>query len=62
VTNPEHRSGGVQSATLDGVSIDPRAIPLHDDGEPHDVAIVLGKARAAGDAGPVATIAASDRT
>ena len=46
VTNPEHRCRGVQSATLDGIAIDPRAIPLRDDGETHDVAIVLGIARA----------------
>jgi cyclic beta-1,2-glucan synthetase len=46
VTNPEHRCGGVQSAELDGVAIDPRAIPLRDDGETHEVAVVLGTPRA----------------
>jgi cyclic beta-1,2-glucan synthetase len=48
VTNPEHRCRGVQSAALDGVPIDPSAIPLRDDGETHDVAVVLGKALAIG--------------
>jgi cyclic beta-1,2-glucan synthetase len=43
VTNPEHRCRGVQSAEIDGVSVDPLAIPLHDDGRTHDVAVVLGK-------------------
>lgn len=47
VTNPEHRCRGVQSAELDGVSVNPRAIPLRDDGTTHDVAIVLGAAGAA---------------
>jgi cyclic beta-1,2-glucan synthetase len=42
VTNPEHRCRGVQSAHLDGVSVDTRAIPLRDDGITHDVAVVLG--------------------
>jgi cyclic beta-1,2-glucan synthetase len=43
VSNPEHQGCGVQSATLDGVTVDPSAIPLQDDGNTHDVAIVLGK-------------------
>jgi cyclic beta-1,2-glucan synthetase len=47
VTNPEHRCRGVQSAELDGESVDPRAIPISDDGESHQVNIVLGKPRAA---------------
>ena len=42
VTNPERCCRGVQSASLDGDSIDPRAIPLRDDGTTHDVAVVLG--------------------
>jgi cyclic beta-1,2-glucan synthetase len=45
VTNPTHRCRGVQSAQIDGVSVDPSAIPLSDDGNGHDVAIVLGDAR-----------------
>jgi cellobiose phosphorylase len=43
VANPEHRCAGVASATLDGVRVDPRAIPLVEDGQLHDVQIVLGK-------------------
>jgi cellobiose phosphorylase len=42
VLNPDHRSGGIASAQLDGVAVDPRAIPLANDGEQHDVTIVLG--------------------
>jgi cellobiose phosphorylase len=42
VANPQHRSRGVQSATLDGVSVDSGAIPLHDDGRAHVVNVVLG--------------------
>ncbi len=44
VANPEHRCRGVRAATLDGVPVDPRAIPLHDDGAAHDVEVVLGDA------------------
>jgi len=43
VTNPEHRCRGVQSAAIDGVTVDPRAIPLRLDGKTHDVKVVLGK-------------------
>jgi cyclic beta-1,2-glucan synthetase len=46
VANPERRCCDVRSAELDGAPVDARAIPLSDDGESHDVAIVLGKARA----------------
>ncbi|MDP1570215.1 MAG: glucoamylase family protein [Vicinamibacterales bacterium] len=42
VQNPERQHRGVRSATLDGVAVDPRAIPLHDDGGAHQVVIVLG--------------------
>jgi cyclic beta-1,2-glucan synthetase len=42
VTNPEHHSQGVASADLDGVAVDPRAIPLREDGGIHEVSIVLG--------------------
>ncbi len=42
VTNPDHRTRGVCAATLDRVPVDGRAIPLVDDGEIHDVAVVLG--------------------
>jgi cyclic beta-1,2-glucan synthetase len=43
VFNPEHQCSGVGSATLDGAVVDPAAIPLHDDGLPHHVEIVLGR-------------------
>ena len=42
VSNPEHRCRGVRSAEIDGVSVDPLAIPLRDDGNTHDIAVVLG--------------------
>lgn len=48
VSNPEHRSQGVKSAELDGAAIDPRAIPLLDDGGLHDVTVVLGSEAATG--------------
>jgi cyclic beta-1,2-glucan synthetase len=43
VTNPHHQCFGVESATLDGADVDPRAIPLRNDGGHHEVAIVLGR-------------------
>ncbi|HVH29890.1 MAG TPA: glucoamylase family protein [Vicinamibacterales bacterium] len=46
VMNPEHRCSGVRSAEVDGLPADPQAIPLLDDGQTHDVAIVLGEATA----------------
>jgi cyclic beta-1,2-glucan synthetase len=55
VVNPDHRSSGVRSAELDGETVDPRAIPLADDGATHDVVIVMGDPRAA--ARPAATAA-----
>jgi cyclic beta-1,2-glucan synthetase len=42
VTNPDHRCRGVRSAELDGVAVDPNAIPVLNDGELHEIAIVLG--------------------
>jgi cyclic beta-1,2-glucan synthetase len=42
VVNPEHRSGGVAHAVLDGKPVDPRAIPLVDDARRHELRIVLG--------------------
>jgi cyclic beta-1,2-glucan synthetase len=42
VENPEHRSRGVASATLDGVAVDPGAIPIASDGGEHEVRVVLG--------------------
>jgi cyclic beta-1,2-glucan synthetase len=44
VMNPQRRSRGVVSAELDGVPVDPRAIPLVDDGAEHAVRVVIGKA------------------
>jgi cyclic beta-1,2-glucan synthetase len=46
VGNPEHRSGGVRSAELDGAPIDPEAIPVLDDGQTHTVVVQLGDPRA----------------
>jgi cyclic beta-1,2-glucan synthetase len=59
VTNPEHQSGGIASAHLDGVPVDPRAIPIREDGGEHEVAIVLGAISAAGP--PVATLSTRAR-
>jgi cyclic beta-1,2-glucan synthetase len=42
VQNPEHQYRGVRSVALDGVDVDPRAIPLRDDGGNHEVIVVLG--------------------
>jgi cyclic beta-1,2-glucan synthetase len=42
VLNPEHRSMGISVATLDGVSTSAAAIPLVDDGQEHEVKVVLG--------------------
>jgi cyclic beta-1,2-glucan synthetase len=44
VSNPDQRSSGVGRAELDGVPVDPGAIPLLDDGGVHEVTIVLGAA------------------
>jgi cyclic beta-1,2-glucan synthetase len=43
VNNPDHRCGGVASATLDGVDVDARVIPIVEDGQLHTVDIVLGQ-------------------
>ena len=42
LTNPERRCRGIASATLDGGQVDPRAVPLVDDGGVHEVRLVLG--------------------
>ena len=42
VANPQHRCRGVDTASLDGVAVDPLAIPLRDDGATHEVVVVLG--------------------
>jgi cyclic beta-1,2-glucan synthetase len=43
VANPEHQGTGVRSTTLDGVSVDSGAVPLTDDGQIHDVDVILGQ-------------------
>ncbi|MCU0224631.1 MAG: DUF3131 domain-containing protein [Acidobacteria bacterium] len=43
VANPEGRSRGVAGAELDGVPVDPLAVPLADDGERHELKVVLGE-------------------
>jgi cyclic beta-1,2-glucan synthetase len=48
VTNPEHRCRGIDAASLDGLAVDPCAIPLRDDGTEHYVEIVLGTPGEAG--------------
>ncbi|MGE0454567.1 MAG: glucoamylase family protein [Vicinamibacteria bacterium] len=42
VGNPERRSGGIAETLLDGIPVDPRAIPLADDGGRHELKVVLG--------------------
>ncbi len=42
VVNPEHRSRGVASATLDGEPVDARSIPIVEDGGTHEVVVVVG--------------------
>jgi cyclic beta-1,2-glucan synthetase len=42
VTNPDHASRGVAMATLDGVPVDPAAIPFREDRETHRVVLVMG--------------------
>jgi cyclic beta-1,2-glucan synthetase len=43
VMNPDRQPAGIKSAELDGVRVDPRTIPLADDGATHDVLVVLGR-------------------
>jgi cellobiose phosphorylase len=43
VANPEHRCAGVAAATLDGARVDPQRIPIVEDGNSHDVEIILGR-------------------
>jgi cyclic beta-1,2-glucan synthetase len=47
VQNPERRSRGVGFAEKDGARVDPRRIPLVDDGDTHRVRVVLGNPAAA---------------
>jgi cyclic beta-1,2-glucan synthetase len=43
VSNPGRLCHGVRSALLDGAAIDPKSIPLVDDGRVHTVAIAIGE-------------------
>ena len=43
VENPRRRCRGLAEAQLDGVPVDPRAIPLVDDGNVHEILAVLGE-------------------
>jgi cyclic beta-1,2-glucan synthetase len=43
VTNPNHASRGITSAEIDGRPANPLAIPLEDDGETHQIAVVMGR-------------------
>jgi cyclic beta-1,2-glucan synthetase len=43
VTNPERRSRGIGGAVLDGVPVDPSAIPISVDGGTHEMKVVLGE-------------------
>ncbi len=47
VSNPEHLGRGVRSVELDGAPVDAHAIPLVEDGQVHNVHVVLGKTRPA---------------
>jgi cyclic beta-1,2-glucan synthetase len=42
VSNPAHRCRGIAEARLDGALVDPRAIPLIDDGVTHRVQLLMG--------------------
>jgi cyclic beta-1,2-glucan synthetase len=42
VSNPARRCRGIAEAELDGAPVDPRSIPLADDGATHRVRLVLG--------------------
>ena len=42
VSNPDRRCRGIAEAELDGAPVDPRSIPLDDDGGTHKVRLVLG--------------------
>jgi cyclic beta-1,2-glucan synthetase len=43
VSNLDGRCRGIASAELDGAAVDPRAVPIVDDGEVHLVRVVLGR-------------------
>jgi cyclic beta-1,2-glucan synthetase len=54
LSNPERQCRGVVSATLDGRPVDPRAVPLAEDGAVHEVVLVLGGLGARSTPHPVA--------
>jgi cyclic beta-1,2-glucan synthetase len=54
VENPQNRCRGITDAWLDGIEVDPSAIPLRDDGGSHRVRAVIGEATAV-NAGSVAS-------
>jgi cyclic beta-1,2-glucan synthetase len=59
VENRGHRGRGLGDATLDGRPVDPRAVPLSDDGAMHAVHVVLGEAgEGRPEAGVTATVPA----
>jgi cyclic beta-1,2-glucan synthetase len=43
VVNPERRSRGIAQVVLDARAVDPRAIPLSDDGGRHELKVVIGE-------------------
>jgi cyclic beta-1,2-glucan synthetase len=45
VENPGRRNRGVAEAMLDGVRVEPQAVPLVDDGAVHRLRVVMGEAR-----------------
>jgi cyclic beta-1,2-glucan synthetase len=46
VRNPERKGRGIAEARLDGESVDPGEVPLHDDGRRHVLEATLGEAAA----------------
>lgn len=42
VQNPQHVNRGIQQILLDGKQISNNLVPLEDDGQPHEVQIVMG--------------------
>ncbi|MGC4082403.1 MAG: hypothetical protein QM736_09935 [Vicinamibacterales bacterium] len=56
VTNPQHHCSGIASAELDGEPVDPRHIPLVDDGREHRLVATMGRYTAAAGAGTGSTM------
>ena len=42
LANPERRCRGITSAHLDGLAVDPRSVPLIEDGAVHELRLILG--------------------